>query len=68
MRMRPSRGCRFRRHRGAELGFTYTFRRDPLATDLTYNLQTCSDLVGWTTIASSVAGATATRIGVYRGV
>ena len=34
-----------------------TFRRDPLATDLTYQLQVCSDLESWNTITSSVGGA-----------
>ncbi len=39
---------------------TVTFRRDTAATDLTYKLQTSSDLINWTTIAQSVGGATAT--------
>lgn len=39
---------------------TVTFRRDPAATDLTYHLQTSPDLVAWTTIATSEAGADAT--------
>ncbi len=34
-----------------------TFRRDPLATDLTYELQASSDLATWTTICQSVGGA-----------
>jgi glucose/arabinose dehydrogenase len=42
--------------------FTLTFRRDPAATDLVYNLQTSPDLVTWTTIATSTGGATATGI------
>lgn len=42
--------------------FTLTFRRDPAATDLVYNLQTSPDLVTWTTIATSNGGATATGI------
>lgn len=37
--------------------YTITFRRDSSATDLTYNLQTSEDLLGWTTIATSVGGA-----------
>lgn len=42
--------------------FTITFRRDPAATDLVYNLQTSPDLVTWTTIASSSGGASATGL------
>ena len=37
--------------------FTVTFRRDPRATDLTYRLQTSPDLVTWTTVVESIAGA-----------
>ena len=37
-----------------------TFRRDSLATDLTYQLQSTSDLTAWTTIAQSTAGTPAT--------
>ena len=40
-----------------------TFRRDPLATDLTYELQASSDLATWTTLAQSVGGATPTGTG-----
>lgn len=40
-----------------------TFRRDPLATDLTYELQVSSDLLTWTTICQSVGGATPTGTG-----
>lgn len=36
--------------------FTLTFRRDPRATDLTYQMQTSDDLVTWTTITQSSAG------------
>lgn len=36
---------------------TVTFRRDTAATDLTYKLQTSSDLSAWATIAQSTAGA-----------
>jgi glucose/arabinose dehydrogenase len=42
--------------------FTVTFRRDPAATDLVYNLQTSPDLVNWTTIATSSGGAAATGL------
>ena len=34
-----------------------TFRRDPRAIDLTYRLQTSPDLVTWTTVVESIAGA-----------
>jgi glucose/arabinose dehydrogenase len=40
-----------------------TFRRDALATDVTYQLQLSGDLVNWTTIATSVGGAVPTGIG-----
>jgi hypothetical protein len=33
-----------------------SFRRDPRATDLTYELQASDDLVTWNTVASSTAG------------
>jgi len=36
---------------------TVTFRRDESATDLTYLLQISSNLIDWTTIAESTAGA-----------
>lgn len=39
---------------------TVTFRRDSLATDLTYQLQTSNGLDTWTTIARSAGGAAAT--------
>lgn len=39
--------------------FTVTFRRDTAATDLTYMLQTSSNLADWTTIAQSTAGGAA---------
>jgi hypothetical protein len=42
---------------GALVNFTMTFRRDPRATDLTYQLQTSPDLVTWTTVVSSAGGA-----------
>ena len=41
----------------ADTDLTVTFRRDTAATDLTYKLQTSSDLTNWTTIAQSAAGA-----------
>lgn len=37
--------------------FTITFLRDPRAADLTYQLQTSTDLVTWTTITQSTGGA-----------
>ena len=43
--------------------FTVTFRRDPRATDLTYNLQSCSDMAVWGTILQSAAGAVPTGSG-----
>jgi len=48
---------------GADKVFTVTFRRDPRATDLTYQLQTSSDSVAWTTLVESVRGATPTGSG-----
>lgn len=36
---------------------TYIFRRDMLATDLTYILQTSSDLISWNNIVQSTGGA-----------
>jgi hypothetical protein len=42
---------------------TVIFRRDPLAIDLTYELQGSSDLVTWTTLTQSVAGGVPTGIG-----
>lgn len=41
---------------------TLTFRRDTQATDLTYRLQISSDLLVWTTIAESLAGAATTGL------
>ena len=43
--------------------FTVTFRRDPRATDLTYNLQSSSDMAAWGTILQSAAGAVPTGSG-----
>ena len=40
-----------------------SFRRDPRATDLTYELQSSTDLLTWTTIVTSTAGATPTGAG-----
>ena len=48
---------------GADTTFTITFRRDPRATDLTYVLQTSSDLVNWMTITQSAGGAVPTGTG-----
>jgi glucose/arabinose dehydrogenase len=39
------------------------FRRDPQATDLTYELQISSDLGDWTTITTSIGGAVPTGTG-----
>ena len=41
---------------------TATFRRDPRATDLTYELQASDDLVQWDTVVSSTGGGTATGL------
>ncbi len=41
--------------------FSVTFRHDPRATDLTYRLQTSPDLVTWTTVVESIAGAVPSR-------
>lgn len=43
--------------------FTISFRRDPRATDLTYQMQTSDDLVLWSTITQSAAGATPSGTG-----
>jgi hypothetical protein len=48
---------------GANTIFTVTFRRDPRAIDLTYDLQTSSDLTTWETILTSAAGAIPTGSG-----
>jgi glucose/arabinose dehydrogenase len=47
-------------------GRVLRFSRDPLATDLTYQLQTTPNLQSgtWTTVAESVAGAVSTGVGV----
>ncbi|MBS0660703.1 MAG: PQQ-dependent sugar dehydrogenase [Verrucomicrobia bacterium] len=42
---------------GGSTDLSITFRRDSAATDLTYQVQTSSDLSAWTTIATSTAGA-----------
>jgi hypothetical protein len=39
---------------------TLTFRRDAVATDLTYTLETSRDLITWTPVAVSAAGAATT--------
>ncbi len=41
---------------GPNSDFVITFRRDPRADDLTYELQTSDNLSDWTTIAESVEG------------
>jgi hypothetical protein len=43
--------------------FSASFRRDPRATDLTYEFQVSEDLINWTTEAISTAGAVATSTG-----
>lgn len=43
--------------------YTVTFRRNPSATDLTYRLQTTTDLAAWTTITTSTTGGTPTGTG-----
>ena len=48
---------------GASTIFTVAFRRDPRATDLTYNLESSSDMATWSTIVQSVAGAIPTGSG-----
>jgi glucose/arabinose dehydrogenase len=45
---------------GGGTGATGTFRRDPRATDLTYELQASEDLHTWDTIVTSTAGGTPT--------
>lgn len=45
---------------GAEGTFTVVFRRDPRATDLTYQLEASPDLGEWTLIVTSLAGAAPT--------
>jgi hypothetical protein len=40
--------------------YTITFLRDPRAVDLTYQLESSSDLVNWTTIVQSTGGAAPT--------
>ncbi len=42
---------------GINTTVSYTFRRDPRATDLTYEFQTSEDLVTWDTVVSSTGGA-----------
>jgi hypothetical protein len=45
---------------GGSSTLTTTFLRDSAATDLTYRLEISADLLTWTSIAQSVAGAAAT--------
>ena len=42
---------------GGTTTFSITFRRDPRATDLTYQMQTSDDLLVWNTITQSASGA-----------
>lgn len=48
---------------GSDEVFTITFRRDPRATDLTYELQASYNLAAWDTLVQSVGGATPTGNG-----
>jgi glucose/arabinose dehydrogenase len=48
---------------GSTTAFTISFRRDPRATDLSYQVQTSDDLVVWNTITQSAAGATPSGTG-----
>jgi hypothetical protein len=48
---------------GSGTDHNITFRRDPRATDLTYELQASTDLMLWTTIVISTAGGTPTGSG-----
>ena len=45
---------------GANDVYTTTFLRDPRAVDLTYQLQSSTDLMNWTTIVQSTGGAVPT--------
>ncbi|MBL9133724.1 MAG: DNRLRE domain-containing protein, partial [Verrucomicrobiaceae bacterium] len=45
---------------GGSSTLSTTFLRDSVATDLTYRLEISADLINWTAIATSIAGATAT--------
>jgi len=45
---------------GPNTVLTVTFRRDPRATDLTYQLQTSADLTTWNTVVTSTAGGVPT--------
>ena len=45
---------------GMDTTMTATFRRDPRATDLTYELQASDDLVQWDTVLTSTGGGTPT--------
>lgn len=47
---------------GGATTLSVTFRRNPNATDLTYNLQIGGNLSTWTTIATSTAGAPAAGV------
>jgi len=43
--------------------FTVNFRRDPRATDLTYEMEVSQDLVNWSTEVISVAGGVTSSLG-----
>lgn len=45
---------------GMDTTMTATFRRDPRATDLTYELQASDDFVQWDTVLTSTGGGTPT--------
>jgi len=45
---------------GTTTTYMMTFRRDPRAVDLTYQLQTSDDLAHWTTVVQSVGGTSPT--------
>ncbi|MFM2168103.1 MAG: hypothetical protein RIS79_2474, partial [Verrucomicrobiota bacterium] len=45
---------------GMDTTMTATFRRDPRAADLTYELQASDDLVQWDTVLTSTGGNTPT--------
>jgi hypothetical protein len=48
---------------GSNIVFTITVRRDPRATELTYILETSSDLADWHPLVQSVGGAAPTGSG-----
>ena len=48
---------------GGDVFATYTFRRDPRATDLDYYLEVTSNLVNWSVLTESIGGADSTGPG-----